>query len=709
MRNCTILGALLVFSTAAMGQEAGENNQEATFSCDTDVMEKVLFETHPEMTEEAAFYREQLRSETLAFAMANSSKRDGEPYIIPVVFHVVHNFGPENISNAQIEDAIRVMNEDFRALNQGASTVHPNYAELVADVGVEFRLAQIDPDGNCTNGIVRTVHPATSEGSNVLKLISPIWDRSSYMNIWVCQSIASGAAAYAYYPSSLAGEFGLVNDGIVTRHDYVGAIGTSNSQRSHTLTHEVGHWLNLMHLWGNSNNPGSEDNCEMDDEVDDTPVTRGWTSCNVNGESCGTHDNVENYMEYAFCMKMFTEGQKVRMLAALESTVASRSSLWQEENLIATGVLNASGPCEAQFTANTTTVCAGESVSFQDQSFSNISERFWIFEGGTPAISTSDNPEVVFNQPGTYTVSIAVGDGNSSLTEVKTNYIRVLEPASIGVPFEEGFEDIGDFNSIDQAWYTEPEFHAGIPWEVTSAAAYAGNNSALIRGFNNVAGASATLMSKTFDLTGLDSSSAAITFKYAYAPVSGESNDVLRVWAKRDCESNWSLRRTIAGNNLNTVGTFVQEEFVPTSNADWAEGVVNNLVSSFLTDEFRIMFEFISEFGNNLYLDDINLFDAAVLSTDTDLRHPFGDLTVYPNPSSGELNLSLDVPASAGKLAIAVYDLSGRMVHSLFTGHLSAGPQVVHSQVGHLTAGVYLVVVESGNMGKQTKRWMVSK
>lgn len=704
-----MLAAMLMIALGAASQEAGENSQEDVFSCDTDVMEKILFETHPEMVEEAAFYREQLNQETRAFEAANASRRDGEPYIIPVVFHVVHNFGPENISNAQIENAIQVMNEDFRALNPEISTVHPNYADLVADVGIEFRLAQIDPDGNCTNGIVRTVHPATSEGSNVLKLISPIWDRSSYMNVWVCRNIASGAAAYAYYPSSLAGDFGLVNDGIVTRHDYLGAIGTSNAQRSHTMSHEVGHWLNLMHLWGNSNNPGSEDNCDMDDGVEDTPLTRGWTSCNVNGESCGSHDNVENYMEYAFCMKMFTEGQKERMLAALESTVASRNSLWQEENLMATGVLQEAGPCNAQFTASTTTICAGESITFQDQSFSNISSRFWIFEGGTPAVSTSDSPQVTFNQPGTYTVSIAVGDGNTSLTEVKTNYIRVLEPAVNTVPLEEGFEDYDTFNSVDQDWYTEPEFHAGLPWEVTTAAAYSGNKSAMIRGYNNISGASASLMSKTFDLTGIDSSTAAITFKYAYAPTNEESNDVLRVWAKRDCDSPWSLRRTIAGSNLNTVGAFVQWEFEPTGTADWAEGVVSNLVSPFLTDEFRLKFEFLSEGGNNLYLDDIQIFDAVLLSTDTDDLSPFGDITLYPNPSSGELNLGLDVPASAGKLAISVYDLSGRMVHNVYTGQLSAGPQVVRGEMGHLQAGVYLVVVESGNLGRQTKRWILSR
>ena len=105
-------------------------------------------------------------------------------------------------------------------------------------------------------------------------------------------------------------------DGIVIQHNYTGSIGTSNAYRSRTLTHEVGHWLNLRHPWGNSNNPGLAENCDEDDLVDDTPNTMGWTSCVLEGTTCGSLDNVQNYMDYSYCGRMFTLGQKDRMRAA---------------------------------------------------------------------------------------------------------------------------------------------------------------------------------------------------------------------------------------------------------------------------------------------------------------------------------------------------------------------------------------------------------
>ena len=150
------------------------------------------------------------------------------------------------------------------------------------------------------------------------------WPRNKYLNVWVCAE-AGGAAGYSLYPGSVNGFNDANMDGIVIQGSYTGSIGTSNNYRSRVLTHEIGHWLNLRHPWGNSNSPGEADNCNQDDNVFDTPNTKGWTTCNLEGESCGSLDNVQNYMDYAYCGKMFTIGQKAGTTSSMSRFNALKS------------------------------------------------------------------------------------------------------------------------------------------------------------------------------------------------------------------------------------------------------------------------------------------------------------------------------------------------------------------------------------------------
>ena len=137
---------------------------------------------------------------------------------------------------------------------------------------------------------------------------------------------------------------------MVLAYKYVGTIGSVHSpyNQGRTSTHEVGHWLNLEHLWGPNNNPGTATSCSSDDGVDDTPRCIGVTACILTSNSCSNDaqdgywssdvvDNVENYMEYSYCNKMFTNGQKTRMRSALVSSVGGRNNLWINSNLNSTG------------------------------------------------------------------------------------------------------------------------------------------------------------------------------------------------------------------------------------------------------------------------------------------------------------------------------------------------------------------------------------
>ena len=199
------------------------------------------------------------------------------------------------------------------------------FEDIIGDVQMQFKLARKDPNGVCHSGINRIVSSETYVGEEDMKLLIQ-WPRNKYLNVWVCAD-ASGAAGYSLYPGSVNGSDNSAMDGIVIQASYTGSIGTSNNFRSRVLSHEIGHWLNLRHLWGNSNSPGEEDNCDNDDNVSDTPNSKGWTVCNLEGISCGSLDNVQNYMEYAYCGRMFTEGQKTRLRTAALSSVAQRNQL----------------------------------------------------------------------------------------------------------------------------------------------------------------------------------------------------------------------------------------------------------------------------------------------------------------------------------------------------------------------------------------------
>jgi PKD repeat protein len=213
----------------------------------------------------------------------SASKIASQKYVIPVVFHVIHNYGPENITDAQIIQAINVMNRDYSKMNADTITVRSPFNSIIANCNFEFRLAQKDPNGNCTNGIEhiqssQTYGGADGQGSHGWAKLNQ-WPRNKYLNIWVSNSIMlnSGfnAAGYAYQPPNVNG-FDTPIDGVMALFNYIGDNGASNSTNSRTLTHEVGHYLGLSHPWGNTNSCGVA--CG-DDGIADTPPTQGQCNC----------------------------------------------------------------------------------------------------------------------------------------------------------------------------------------------------------------------------------------------------------------------------------------------------------------------------------------------------------------------------------------------------------------------------------------------
>ena len=210
----------------------------AQAQCVTDEMNKEFKELYPE----DVIHLDQLEA-------PSPNTRRFTKYIIPVVFHVVHTGGKENISKAQIEEQIRILNEDFSYRNANKANIRSQFVNRAVDCEIEFRLAQIDKDGNCFDGIHRVYNSTHIQVRDQVKAAVPGWDYKKYLNIWTVTSISTRSGqegtvlGYAYLPGST----NSVVDGIVMRSDAVGdSVGTARWGGT-TLTHEVGHYFGLLH------------------------------------------------------------------------------------------------------------------------------------------------------------------------------------------------------------------------------------------------------------------------------------------------------------------------------------------------------------------------------------------------------------------------------------------------------------------------------
>jgi len=687
MKNyISLLVFTLLVSTLSFSQDR---------TCGADIILKKNLQENPEKI----IVRNQLENHTKEFIKnyKNTAKM-GQQYIIPVVVHVIHDYGVENISDEQIARAMETVNEDWNGENNDIEEVINEFSDLVADFGIEFRLATIDPDGNCTYGITRTASPLTEGNDEAARgLIS--WPDENYVNVYVIKSMSPGssAAAYANYPGA-----GDPYDLIVSRHDYfghgVGTAGSSNYVR-HTISHEFGHFMNLAHPWGSTNEPGVQENCGTDDGVEDTPNTIGTNqTCNVYQETCGSLDNVQNIMDYANCAHMFTEGQKQRVHAALNSMAGNRESLWQPENLILTGVdtehFNSNETymtCAPipDFNTTTNTGCQGTEIEFVSHSYNSENIVYsWDFGlGATPQYSAEANPTVSYQEKGSHNVSLTVcsGNDNSYCNEItRENYIYILDDVSvtsdIGIKQDFAPSENGSFPEND-GWYIVPQNDEDT-WETTTSAAWNDDTSIRIRSrYFGYELNSHTFTTPELDLSNL--SSAQIYFNLAYALKSNQTDfegnlyiqDQLVVYTSDNCGETWMARKTYNVDDLITVfdnfgnPLTIFNDFVPTGNqtnpGDWAQKSfsLNNVAGD---EGVIIKFEFtgvgmtedgINVGGNWLYIDNLRVGENFVNLTE---EQSLG-LRVFPNPSNGSAKIEINLN-SPEKVFIELHNILGKVV-----------------------------------------------
>lgn len=651
--------------------------------CGTDEMRHELHQLKPERTDYIRQTEKELESFTKSFQY---QQRDGDPYIIPVVFHVIHDYGPENISDEQIYDAIEQVNIQLRKLNEDTTDIVDDFKQIAADTEIEIRLAQLDPNGNCTSGITRTASELTHVGDHELKSLIQ-WPPDQYLNIYVANQ-AAGLAGHAMMPADAdtIPEW----DGIVMQHSYVGTIGTSTFFRRTVVTHEIGHYLNLQHIWGGNNVPdypylvvAQPENCDYDDGVADTPNTIGWQSCPLNGESCGTLDNVQNYMDYAYCARMFTEGQRDRMHAALNSPIANRNNLWSQANLEATGTAGNDILCHADFDADRRILCAGQSITFIDKSYHGITGWEWNFEGGDPSTSTEGQPTVTYDTPGVYEVSLTVEQGAEQASTTKEGFVVVQENPGVQNYVIIGFEGYTNPNQSSKFFLDK---HFEDTWEINTDLGAQSNRSLWINNFDNPSKKDHTFITRTIDLSEYDE--AVINFDYAYAKRDEENADRLRIALSTNCGESWTTGPSLTFNatDLNTA-PLTTTAFIPQEH-EW-ENTSVTIPASFCVENLMIRFQYIPDGGNNFYIDNINVTHPDLVSVENRVTKPV--FHVFPNPNNGHFQLTLEGVEESRSTHIEVYDQLGRQVLTKVTSNVREDIDL--SNVG---SGIYILRVTSG-------------
>lgn len=700
MKHLYTLALTCLVSIGAFAQ-----SQSHPIGCLAGEMSQRQYDLHPERL----VSQRVLDSFTRAFIRenrANSGQRTG-PYIVPVVFHIIHDAGVEDLSDATIFNEMAHWNQYCSATNPELPNVVPAFDTLIGNMNVEFRLAQKDPDGNCTNGIERIYSSTTYDGDDNNK--QHPWPRDKYLNVWVIKTMSkanNSALAYAYYPSSVSTYVNNdIIDGILVMSE---GVGSNDPYERPTVAHESGHWMNLQHTWGNTNDPGVA--CG-DDDVDDTPITRGdYGTCPLGEAYCTPPiiENVQNIMNYSSCHYMFTKGQVARAQAALNSPISGRNNIWSQTNLLATGTdqpLTYPNPqsCAvpvADFAASIRYACLGQSVKFTDVSWNaDVQSRQWTFpaDADLGSSTTTDlSPVVSFTTPGWKEVTLSVTNNNGTSTKVKS-MVYVNDGNAVPGPYFEGFEN----DSLSALWISNNYDNNNTYFRRVTGAGHYSNASSMLNLYNSrLDGDIDELISPPIDMTSIDPSQLTFSFEYSFATYDGshmsDSIAALSVYISKDCGVTWNrLYLNEGGYNLFNAGTVGSGPYTPGQTDEYWKTVTATIPSAynqFQSVNFKIVARSVRQ-ANQLYIDNINIGQST-----TGISHissAVSDLTIQPNPAQGVATISI-MSSKANDASIDLVDMTGRTISTIYAGQLPAGERNITFDTQVISSGIYTIRVSSG-------------
>lgn len=692
MKKITTIFTLLFLTTQII--IAQQTLQDRCAS--TEIM-NAHFKKHPEL--KLAFDSYQAKVNKIALAQSNHKTTATPNYTIPMVFHILHLNGTENISDAQVIDAVKVLNIDYAKQNADTINTLSVFKPIADSTSIRFALAKKDPNGNCTSGIIHYYDTDANWNDTSPTLYSQGWDPTKYLNVYVVKTITLsngfGAAGYTYLPGSFG--LGSPEDAIVVLHSYIGTIGTSIPFHSHVLTHEVGHWFNLNHVFG-WNSCGVD--CNNDDFVNDTPQTPGYLSCPTSYSICNSSiaENYQNFMDYSYCETMFTHDQALRMDAAAHSNIVGRDNLWSASNLATTGVspMAACAPL-ANFQSNKQTICIGETINFTDlSSIGTPTNWSWTFEGGSPNSSNVQNPTITYSTPGTYSVQLIASNINgTSAPETKNYYITVL-PNPISTFLSESFEGSSIPNST---WSVRNVAPSITNWAQSSFAAATGSNSAYIDE-SIFPGATNELYSPTYNFSAMPG--LVLTLKWAGAErdATSSSYDVFTVMFSTNCGATWSPRliRNIKTGTAGLSGV-VNGNFRPTPSQFKQEIIPLGGLTSATNILFKLKFTAESGSSNNFYVDDINLTNTTNLKTEF---QNLINLSIYPNPANQQTTILFDL-LDAKDVDISLHDILGRTALNINKKRFESGNHSETIDISNLSKGLYFISINVNGINNTQK------
>ena len=645
-------------------------------------------------------------------ALNKNSTTNKKPftYIIPVVVHnITHSGGVAYVSKATIDAQINRLNDDFQRMNSDTNQTRTLFKPYADGINIEFRLAHKDPQGNCTEGIVRLEDPSSASFNDANKGVS-YWDSKKYFNIWLVddinKSIQQGiVAGYAQFPYLALG--GGINStyGVVMDDSYFGA-------NERTLTHEVGHCFGLLHTF--QGNCGSNCSSSGDGMCDTPPTSDGGFGCSTTSNTCSNDasgpspyssnvvDQFENYMSYSNCQNMFSADQVNQMISVLNSTSTNEglNQLMTSGNLAFTETADpyTNAICEpiAAFTYDKEFICEGASVAFTDQSYNGTPTAYnWLFAGGTPSSSAVANPSITYNTAGVYTVTHRPSNAVGNDLLVKSNIITVSSlTADYNSPLVEGFENTTQFNN--EWWIGDSDDNFG--WENTNTVHASGSRS--IRLLNYAASTNVKhidyIISPSYNLS--TSANKNMSFKVAYAQKASNNSDILKIFTSTDCGNTWSLRQTLPSVLLKTAPTH-SNSFIPTS-SEWGLEVIS-LATVGTATNVRIKFEFESGGGNNIYIDDINI--GGVTGID-DLSN-IASFNIYPNPTNSSAKISFSLLSDVENLSIKVKNALGQDITHVINGQsFKMGKYTLNiDEEQLLSSGIYFIEFNADNIIKTEK------
>ncbi|GGK62001.1 M43 family zinc metalloprotease [Rufibacter glacialis] len=639
--------------------------------------------------------QQQARMAATGQKQTNEKKLLGGVVTIPVVVHVVYNTSTQNISDAQIKSQIEALNRDFRRLNADAVNTPDLFKGVAADAEIEFCLAQRTPDGEPTNGITRTATTKPDFGvGDSMKFAAlggkEAWNTSQYLNIWVVRFHKDEKVlGFAQFPNVGS----PLTDGVVIDYRYFGTTGTvvRPFNLGRTTTHEVGHWLNLFHIWG-------DEPCG-NDQVDDTPTQQEEnTDCPTFPKaSCNnTSDMFMNFMDYTndACMNLFTIGQKNVMQKTLNTF---RAGLLTSPGCKAVQVpdldaalIEVTSPgqvlCAPSFTPTVVLRNKGSQTLTAAQIQYRVDNGPTQTYSWTGSLASFQNAilslPALTTTPGAHTITYSIVSRNNAATDADAgNNTITASFQTLGrtLSLQEGFES----STFPPAGWRIINPNRDLTWERTTKAAKTGVASAVMRNIDYEAnGLVDELVLPPLDLS--TRSTPRLSFQLAYALLSESGfSDTLEVWASADCGTTYQRLYQKAGQALTTATPyFTEDEFVPTA-AQWRQETVD--LGAFASAKtVLVKFRHVTDFENNLYLDDVKV-DGDPLGAQEE--QALKALQVAPNPTTGQVYIT---SPEALITSIQVCDAVGKVVQEITSPkHVKRLPLPI--SLPYQTNGLYLI------------------